>query len=93
MKDLDRIVLIIDTSGSIGSDTLAKFAGEIYGVLLSKKVIETIIIWCDDEIQGEPLRIPTTNIRSPKDFEKFLQNYVKPKGGGGTKFYTTFPMD
>lgn len=85
-----RIVLIIDTSGSIGSDTLAKFAGEIYGVLLSKKVIETIIIWCDDEIQGEPIRIPTVNIRSEKDFEKFLQNYVKPKGGGGTSFVPPF---
>jgi predicted metal-dependent peptidase len=85
-----RIVLIIDTSGSITSETLAKFATEFYGILKDKKVLETIFIWCDDEIQGKPDVVPTTQIRTAADFSKYMDKYVHAKGGGGTSFIPPF---
>jgi predicted metal-dependent peptidase len=85
-----RIVLIIDTSGSITKETLGKFATEFYGILKGKKILETIFIWCDDEIIGKPDIVPTTQIRSESDFASYLARYVKPRGGGGTSFIPPF---
>ena len=85
-----RIVLIIDTSGSITEETLSKFATEFYGILKDKKVLETIFIWCDDEIQGKPDVVPTTEIKSPGEFSKYLNSYVHARGGGGTSFIPPF---
>ena len=87
------IVLIIDTSGSIGQETLSKFASEFYGIFTTKKIEEVVVIWCDDRIQRVE-RIKTKSLSgssiSKSDFEnKFLQK-LKPAGQGGTSFIPPF---
>lgn len=88
-----QIVLIIDTSGSIGQDTLTKFASEFYGIFTTKKILETTVIWCDDRIQKVE-QIQTKDKSgatiSKAEFEtKFLQR-LKPRGQGGTSFIPPF---
>ena len=87
------IVLIIDTSGSIGQETLSKFASEFYGIFTTKKIEECIVIWCDDRIQKVE-RIKTkmlsgTSISKTTFEEKFLQK-LRPAGRGGTSFIPPF---
>jgi len=87
------IVLIIDTSGSINQATLSKFASEFYGILTTKKIEETIIIWCDDKIQKvERLKTKSlsgSSISKTTFEEKFLQK-LRPAGQGGTSFIPPF---
>ena len=86
------IVLIIDTSGSIGQATLSKFASEFYGIFTTKKIQECIVIWCDDRVQKVE-KIQTRSLSgtiSKTSFEeKFLQK-LKPSGAGGTSFIPPF---
>jgi len=88
-----NIILIIDTSGSIGQPTLSKFASEFYGILSSKKVMQTTVIWCDDVIQRVEI-IDTkdksgTSITKSEFESKFLAK-LKPRGQGGTSFIPPF---
>lgn len=88
-----NIVLIIDTSGSITQNTLSKFASEFYGILTSKKVMQTTVIWCDDIIQ----RVEVINTKtqsgasiSKSEFENKFLAKLKPRGQGGTSFIPPF---
>ena len=87
------IVLCIDTSGSIGDETLGRFASEIYGIFGSKKIEEAIIIWCDDEVKGiERINLRTKSGDSMNEgkFKEILGRHFKAKGGGGTSFVPPF---
>ena len=86
------IYLIIDTSGSIGQDTLSKFASEFYGILTTKKVMETTVIWCDDQIQKVEIMQTSdkSGVISKAEFEKKFLQKLKPRGQGGTSFIPPF---
>jgi len=88
-----KIVLCVDTSGSIGDDTLGKFAAEIYGIFGSKKIEEAIIIWCDADIKGiEKIDLKTKSGDSMNEgkFKEILAKHFKAIGGGGTSFIPPF---
>lgn len=78
----DTIVVGVDTSGSIGQQTLAHFFGEMAGILedLNPRVLR--VVWCDakvhrdDEITDMPDLAALTRKGAP--------------GGGGTSFIPVF---
>jgi len=87
------VVLCIDTSGSIGDETLGRFATEIYGIFGTKKIEEAIIIWCDDAVAGiERINLKTKSGDSMNEskFKEILGKHFKAKGGGGTSFIPPF---
>jgi predicted metal-dependent peptidase len=70
---LGKVVVLVDTSGSIGQRELKQFVGEIYGV--AKEVAEVVVIPWDAKAY-EPIIM-----KSYRDIEKVK---VGLKGGGGT---------
>jgi predicted metal-dependent peptidase len=72
------IVVAIDTSGSIGSEELAEFAGELYGICEQVRPESVRILWWDTDVCGEQLF-------APNEYEN-LKDLLKPAGGGGTNF-------
>ncbi len=77
-KELGRIVIAVDTSGSIDTVALEQFAAEVSAVL---EALDTLIdvVYCDAQIQGH---------------ERFdrqdLPLVMNPVGGGGTDFRPVF---
>jgi len=70
---LSKVLVLIDTSGSIGEQELKKFASEVYGIL--KENAEVIVIpW--DATAYDPIVL-----KSPRDIEKLKTGL---RGGGGT---------
>ena len=70
----------IDTSGSIGSDEMGAFLGEVQGILRSYPHIKCDLFYCDAEAYGPyTLTSDTTGADFPK-----------PVGGGGTSFVPFF---
>lgn len=73
-------VLAIDTSGSTGED-LARFAGELAGLLNTFSNYELKVICCDSKIQS----VENFSGAAPFDGKHFTF-----KGGGGTSFKPVF---
>jgi predicted metal-dependent peptidase len=69
---LGKVVVLVDTSGSIGQKELKQFVGEIYGIV--KEVAEVIVIPWDAQAYSPIV------IKSHRDIEKVRVL----KGGGGT---------
>jgi predicted metal-dependent peptidase len=77
-----NVVIAIDTSGSIGDETLAKFASEMMKLFKTYNILECTVIWCDDDI---------TNVQKFDIADKsFKLDKLRPKGGGGTSFKPPF---
>jgi predicted metal-dependent peptidase len=77
-KDLGHIVIAVDTSGSIDTDALSRFATEVSAIL---EVYDTVIdvLCCDTKIQDH------------RQFDRQdLPLNIEPKGGGGTSFIPVF---
>jgi len=77
-KELGRIVIAVDTSGSIDTVALSQFAAEISAIL---EEYDTVIdvVYCDTRIQGHQV------------FGKAdLPLKLSPVGGGGTDFRPVF---
>ena len=72
-----KVYLAIDTSGSIGSETLRLFMGELDGILGSYPHLECDLYYVDTELYG-PYRL---NVDTP---------IPPPEGGGGTSFVPFF---
>lgn len=72
-----RVYLAIDTSGSIGSETLRLFMSELDGVLGSYPHLKCDLYYADTELYG-PYRL---NVDTP---------LPPPEGGGGTSFVPFF---
>ena len=72
-----RVIVGLDTSGSMSGDAIERAAAEIAGILRTVKA-DVEFIACDSEIHT------VTKIRSTKDFSKAFQ------GGGGTSFVPVF---
>ena len=72
-----RVYLAIDTSGSIGSETLKLFMSELDGILGSYPHLECDLYYVDTDLYG-PYRL---NVDTP---------IPPPEGGGGTSFVPFF---
>ena len=75
---LGRIVVAVDTSGSIGSKELEQFAGEISAISNETQPESIHVVYCDAAVQGSQ----EFGTSEPVDLE--------PKGGGGTDFCPVF---
>jgi predicted metal-dependent peptidase len=72
-----RAYVAIDTSGSIGTEELALFLGEVRGILGAYPHINAELYYADAELHG------------PFDLEEQVSKPT-PKGGGGTSFVPFF---
>ncbi len=73
-----RIVIGVDTSGSIGSAELEKFAGEISAIADEAKPEVIHVVYCD------------TVVQETQEFGPSEPVQLDPKGGGGTDFRPVF---
>lgn len=71
-EKMGEIVLIGDTSGSIGNDELCKYMAEAGAIAEDVHPERIRIIWCDAKVKGEQV------------FEDGDPIVAKPVGGGGT---------
>ena len=73
-----EMVIVVDTSGSIGPTELEQFAGEINAIVIDVEPERVHVIYCDAAVQS---------------VEEFLQGdpiVLHPAGGGGTDFRPAF---
>lgn len=71
-EKMGPIVMIMDTSGSIGNDELTQYASETAAIAEDVKPESIRIVWADTKVAGEQL------------FEEGEPIIPVPKGGGGT---------
>jgi predicted metal-dependent peptidase len=71
-EKMGEIVLIGDTSGSIGNDELCKYMAEAGAIAEDVHPERIRILWADTKVAGEQV------------FEEGELIVAKPKGGGGT---------
>ena len=72
---IDRIAVLVDTSGSIGRRELRQFVTEIYEISRTSRSEVVVIPW--DARVYDPI-----TVRSPNDVKK-----IELRGGGGTVIY------
>jgi predicted metal-dependent peptidase len=78
--EIGHLLLSIDTSGSISQKQITEMISEVAGILSSYANTQLTIIFCDTDIQGEPITIDSnTDLAS-----------IQSKGGGGTSFAPPF---
>jgi predicted metal-dependent peptidase len=75
---IGEIVIVVDTSGSIGTAELEQFAGEITAINEEAQPERIHVIYCDAAVQGVEEFGPGEPIK------------LSPKGGGGTDFMPAF---
>lgn len=71
-----EIVIAIDTSGSIGDEILAEFAGEVASICENVTPDMVRVVWWDTKVHGEQVF---------QDNYDGIVNMLKPQGGGGTR--------
>jgi predicted metal-dependent peptidase len=77
-EGIGKLVLVVDTSGSIGDQELALFAGEITAIADQAQPESIVVVYCDAAVQS---------------FQEFAPGDViqlEPNGGGGTDFRPAF---
>jgi predicted metal-dependent peptidase len=77
-----NVVIAIDTSGSIGDDTLAKFGSEMLKLFKTYNIQQCHVVWCDSRICD----VQTFDLAD----KNFKLDKLKPCGGGGTSFLPPF---
>jgi predicted metal-dependent peptidase len=86
MKGLDKMMVIIDTSGScFNEEELTMFCTEIQDIQETTGV-ELALIFADTEIRSEQI----VKADGTKLLDKIKKGWVKPEGGGGTDMVTAF---
>lgn len=73
-----EIVIVVDTSGSIGAEELEQFAGEINAITCETQPELIRVVYCDAAVQAAEEFRPSEPIK------------LAPKGGGGTDFVPPF---
>ena len=76
-----KLVVAIDTSGSIGAQLLGEFAAELRAVQADMQPEEIVVLYCDAAVHGEQRFGPD----DPIYFDE-----KQSKGGGGTSFVPVF---
>jgi len=77
-----KIAMAVDTSGSVSTNALIKFIGELKYMLRLIPGLEVVLFGVDAEIQGK------ARIKGMKNFKDTLIKTLK--GGGGTSFIPVF---
>lgn len=77
-NDAISVIIALDTSGSIDTDTLKTFLGECYGIQQSFEMVEMHVIQCDAAVQDYFVL--------DDDFPR----RIRVKGRGGTDFRPVF---
>ena len=72
------IVIVVDTSGSIGTEELEQFAGEINGITNDVQPELIRVVYCDAAVQAVEEFGPSEPVK------------LSPRGGGGTDFVPPF---
>jgi predicted metal-dependent peptidase len=75
-ENVGRIVVAIDTSGSIGGPELSKFLSEVQGICMNVQPEKIDLIYWDTEVAAH-------EVYARDQLDK-LTSSTKPKGGGGT---------
>jgi predicted metal-dependent peptidase len=75
---LGKIVVAVDTSGSIGTRELEQFAGEISAIAEEARPEAIHVVYCDAAVQ------------SSQEFGSGEPIELEPQGGGGTDFRPVF---
>lgn len=75
---LGKIVIAVDTSGSIGQRELEQFAGEISAMVDEAKAESIHVVYCDAAVQSVQELGPDEPVE------------LSPQGGGGTDFCPVF---
>jgi predicted metal-dependent peptidase len=77
-QGLGEIVIVVDTSGSIGKLELEQFAGEISAISQEAQPEAIHVVYCDAAVQSAQQFEPSEPVR------------LEPRGGGGTDFRPAF---
>jgi predicted metal-dependent peptidase len=77
-RGVGKIVIAVDTSGSIGRLELEQFAGEISAIADEVQPEAIHVVYCDAAVQSAQQFGPAESVR------------LEPKGGGGTDFCPAF---
>jgi predicted metal-dependent peptidase len=77
-EGVGKIVIGVDTSGSIGDEELKQFAGEISAISEQAQPELIHVVYCD------------AAVHSTQDFGPFDPITLEPQGGGGTDFRPVF---
>jgi len=75
-ENVGRIVVAIDTSGSIGTAELSKFLSEVQGICINTKPEKVDLLYWDTEVAAH-------EVYTQEQLDK-LTSSTKPAGGGGT---------
>lgn len=75
---LNRLVILVDTSGSIDADILASFAGEISAAVDDGAADAVTVVYAD------------TKVRQVEEYQAGDMLELRPIGGGGTDFRDAF---
>ena len=76
-ETIGRVIVAIDTSGSIGSDQITEFATELSSICEICEPEEVVVLWWDTQVHGKQV------IDAGK--YSMLRQILKPMGGGGTR--------
>lgn len=71
---LSKLVVLLDTSGSITNKLLSEYSAEVTALLDENVVDKVVVLYVDTQVQAV------------QEFERGDVVKLKPKGGGGTKF-------
>jgi predicted metal-dependent peptidase len=77
-EGVGRIVIGVDTSGSVGDEELKQFAGEISAISDQAQPEAIHVVYCD------------AMVNSTQEFGPSETITLEPKGGGGTDFRPVF---
>jgi predicted metal-dependent peptidase len=75
-ENVGRIVIAIDTSGSIGTAELSKFLSEVQGICINTKPEKVDLLYWDSDVAAH-------EVYTQEQLDK-LTSSTKPAGGGGT---------
>jgi predicted metal-dependent peptidase len=75
-ENVGRIVVAIDTSGSIGTAELSKFLSEVQGICINTKPEKVDLLYWDPDVAAH-------EVYTQEQLDK-LTSSTKPAGGGGT---------
>ena len=75
-ETVGRIVVAVDTSGSIGGPELTKFLSEVQGICINAMPEKVDLLYWDTEVAGH-------EVYGRDDLHKLVKS-TKPAGGGGT---------
>ena len=75
--NMDYLLAVIDTSGSVDDHKLKILLTEVYGIALAKKPLNIVVMQCDTKVQDIAI------YKNLRDFKEHIK-FTTAKGRGGT---------